>query len=111
MHACVLSHVQFLATPWTVASRLLHPWDFPGKNTGVDYHFLLQGIFPTQGRNSSLLRWQVGTAPPGKHTFLKIHIFIAFISAPKSDEKMEVVGRITRLTPFDLRMMMSHVLV
>ena len=28
-------------------SRLLCPWDFPGKNTGVGYHLLLQGIFPT----------------------------------------------------------------
>ena len=24
-------------------------WDFPGRNTGVGCHFLLQGIFPTQG--------------------------------------------------------------
>ena len=24
-------------------TRLLHPWDFPGKNTGVDCHFFLQG--------------------------------------------------------------------
>ena len=29
--------------------------NFPGKNTGVGYHFLLQGIFPTQGWNPSLL--------------------------------------------------------
>ena len=29
--------------------RLLCQWDFPGKNTGVGCHFLLQGIFPTQG--------------------------------------------------------------
>ena len=28
-------------------ARLLVPWDFPGKNTGVDWHFLLQGIFLT----------------------------------------------------------------
>ena len=27
---------------------LLCPWDFPGKNTGVGCHFLLQGIFWTQ---------------------------------------------------------------
>ena len=27
----------------------LHPWDFPGKSTGVGCHFLLQGIFPTRG--------------------------------------------------------------
>ena len=26
-------------------SRLLCPWNFPGKNTGVGFHFLLQGIF------------------------------------------------------------------
>jgi len=33
---------------------LLHPWDFPSKNTGVDCHFLLQEIFPTQGSNPGL---------------------------------------------------------
>ena len=26
-------------------TRLLCPWDFPGKNTGADCHFLLQGLF------------------------------------------------------------------
>ena len=31
------------------------PWDSPGKNTGVGCHFLLQGIFPTQGSNPDLL--------------------------------------------------------
>ena len=31
------------------------PWDFPSKNTGVGCHFLLQGIFPTQGSNTGLL--------------------------------------------------------
>ena len=41
-----------LCNPWTVAcTRLLHPWDFPGKNTRVGCHFLLQGVFPTQGSN------------------------------------------------------------
>ena len=30
-------------------TRLLCPWDSPGKNTGVGCHALLQGIFPTQG--------------------------------------------------------------
>ena len=35
--------------------RLLCPWDFPGKNTGVGCHFLLLGIFLTQGSNPSLL--------------------------------------------------------
>ena len=35
-------------------TRLLHPWNFPGKSTGVDCHFLLQEIFPTQGSNPGL---------------------------------------------------------
>ena len=37
-------------------TRLLRPWDFLGKSTGVDCHFLLQGIFLTQGSNPDLLR-------------------------------------------------------
>ena len=36
-------------------TRLLCPWDSPGKNTGVDCHFLLQRIFLTQGLNQGLL--------------------------------------------------------
>ena len=37
------------------SSRLLCPWNSPGKNTGVGSHSLLQGIFPTQGLNPGLL--------------------------------------------------------
>ena len=44
------------ATPWTVAYRLLRPWDFPGKSPGVGCHFLLQRIFLTQGSNLGLPR-------------------------------------------------------
>ena len=42
------------------------PWDFPGKNTRVGCHDLLQGIFLMQGSNPHLLRllhWQVGSLP------------------------------------------------
>ena len=35
-------------------SRVLCPWDFPGKNTGVGCHALLQGIFQTQKSNPNL---------------------------------------------------------
>ena len=35
--------------------RLLCPWNSPGKNTGVGFHFLLQEIFQTQGLNPGLL--------------------------------------------------------
>ena len=36
-------------------TRLLCPWNFPGKNTGMGSHFPLWGIFPTQGSNPGLL--------------------------------------------------------
>jgi len=61
-----LSCVRRFATPWTVAARLLCPWNFPGKNSGVGCHFLVMGIFPTQGSNPSvlhLLHWQADSLP------------------------------------------------
>ena len=45
-------------------ARLLCPWDFPAKNTGVGCHFLFQGIFLTQGLNLWLLDWQADSLPP-----------------------------------------------
>ena len=51
-------------------ARLLCPWNLPGKNTGVGCHFLLQGIFQTQGLNPcllSLLYWQEGSLPLSHH--------------------------------------------
>ena len=47
-------------------TRLLCPWNFPGKNTEVGCHFLLQGIFLTQGLIPCvlhLLRWQEDSLP------------------------------------------------
>ena len=47
--------------------RLLCPWNFPGHIVRVDFHFLLQGIFPTQKSNPcllNLLHWQVDSLPP-----------------------------------------------
>ena len=56
---------------YSIPGRLLCLWDSPGKNTGVGCHFLLQGIFPTQGSNPRflyLMHWQVDSlslVPPG----------------------------------------------
>ena len=52
--ACSISHVQ-LCNPMVEPTRLLCPWNFLGKNTGVGCHFLLQGNFPIQGSNTGLL--------------------------------------------------------
>ena len=74
---CVLSSVQFFATPWTGACQAPHPWNFPGKNAEVGCHFLRQLISPTQGSKLvsyifCVIRWIVSgilpTALPGKPT-------------------------------------------
>ena len=64
------------------SARVLYPWDFPGKNTGVGGHALLQGIFPTQGSNPHLLgplHWQAGFFTTyttwESHTWLYIYIY------------------------------------
>ena len=51
-------------------SRLLCPWDFPSKSTGVGCCFL-QGFFPAQGSNPvspALAGGFFTTVPPGKPT-------------------------------------------
>ena len=50
-----LSHVWLFATRGTVAHQAPLSRNYLGKNTGVDSHFLLQGIFLTQGSNPGLL--------------------------------------------------------
>ena len=60
------SRVLLFVIPWTVARRLLCPWDSSGKNTRVGCHALLQRIFLTQGLNPRLLHvlhWQVDSLP------------------------------------------------
>ena len=44
-------------------TRLFCPWDFPGKISGVDYHFLLHMIFSSQESNPCLLHWQADSLP------------------------------------------------
>ena len=52
VHVCAqsLNRVWLFATPWTIAHQATL-WDFPGKNIWVSCHFLLQGIFQTEGSN------------------------------------------------------------
>ena len=57
-HVCVCSVVSNSLWPHGLQlARLLCPWNFPGKNTEVGCHFLLQGIFPSQGSNLYPLLW------------------------------------------------------
>ena len=58
-YLCVYAHlfscVLLFEAVWIRAHRLLCPWDFSGKNTGVGCHFLLQGIFLAEGSNLCFL--------------------------------------------------------
>ena len=58
--------VGLFVTPWTVVQQAPLSMEFPGQNTGVSFHFLLQGIFPIRGPNVlllCLLHWQVDSLP------------------------------------------------
>ena len=56
MCVCSVTLVMSLLGPYGLQlARLLCPWSFLGKNTGVGYHALLHGIFLTQGSNLCLL--------------------------------------------------------
>ena len=48
-----------LQPPGLQHTRLLCQWDSPCKNTGLGFHALLCGVFPTQGSNPGLphCRW------------------------------------------------------
>ena len=64
--------LQLCPALWTGGCPVPLSWDSPGKITGVGCHFLLHGIFLTQGSNLPLLHflhWQEDSlplAPPGE---------------------------------------------
>ena len=70
-----------------VSSPLTHPpgffvWDFPGKNTSVGCHFLLQEIFLTRGSYLHLLfllDWQVDSLP------------LSLLGSLCSDQKVQII--------------------
>ena len=61
--ACKLSHSVVSDSLWPhgLAHQTPLKWHFPGKNTGVGCHALLQRIFSSQGSNLHLLHWQAGS--------------------------------------------------
>ena len=78
IHSCSVASVMSdsLQPCGLQSTRLLCPWSFPGRDTIVDCHFLLQGIFPTQGSNVCLLHWQVDSLPLTHH---RSHIYTSVV--------------------------------
>ena len=66
MRVCMISRADSLWPCGLQPTSLLSLRDFPGKNTGVGCHFLLQRTFPNQRLNPCLLHllhWQVDSLP------------------------------------------------
>ena len=74
----LLNHVQLFEIPWTVV--------LPGSSirgifqARVGCHFLLQGIFPTQGSNPGLLHYRqmlyLLSHQGGPYIYLSLHIYL-----------------------------------
>ena len=109
VHVCphMLSRVQLFVTSWTEPARLLCPWDFPGKNSGMDCHFLLHGlpnpwVDPTSPASPALGGGFFSTVPPGKpsHNLGRSHSH--FVSPERSTHSdSTAVPRLVRLAHGD----------
>ena len=72
MNAQLLSCDQLFVSPWTIAHQAPLSIEFSRPEVGC--HFLLQGIFPTQGLNLCLLHWQPDSLAPC-HLLHKLNFF------------------------------------
>ena len=66
LRVCMLSSVQLFETPWTVDYQASLYMELSRQEYWSGCHFLLQGIFLTQGSNPPLLRllhWQADSLP------------------------------------------------
>ena len=73
------SHVQVFAMLWTIDHQVPLSIEFPGKNTGVGCHFLLQGYFPDQRiepRSPAMEADSLPSEPPEKDTWALIYMSV-----------------------------------
>ena len=73
-----LCPVRLFVTSWTVARQTPLHGDSLGKNTRVDCHALLQGIFPTQGSNPDLPHYRLILYRLGQQGSLRILEWVAY---------------------------------
>ena len=72
---CVLSHVQLLATLWTVAHQAPLSIGFPRQEYWSGLSLPSSGIFPDQGSNLCLLHLQVDSLP------------LSYLGSPNKEER------------------------
>ena len=61
--ALLLSCARLFVTPWTIACQPPQSMGFSRQENWMGCHFLLQGIFPTQGLKLHLLYWHADSLP------------------------------------------------
>ena len=83
-------------TPWTVARQAPLSTEFSRQDAGVGCHFLLQGIFLTQGSNPGLLHWQSFSLPL-RHQGSPVRLSVQFSSVPQACQTE------LNCTPFPIR--------
>ena len=104
-----------LWAPGLQPARLLCPWDFPGKNTGVGCYSLLQGIFLTQGSNPCplhLLLQQADSLPlshiaccfPSFSSFSHLLLFLGHTRHTPASETLHILFMLPRSFPFSYSM-------
>ena len=82
----IWSHVQFFATPQTIATKPLCPWDFPGKNKGVGCHLFLHWIYDLPLLYQEFI-WEEEMERLGERTtILSIHLIVRCISISKTSK-------------------------
>ena len=87
--ACTLSCVQLFCDTMDCSPPAPLSMEFPVKTT-VGCHFLLWGIFLTQGSNPHLLHWQAGSlplAPPRKGELVTPQGFLTTTRGRKEPER------------------------
>ena len=73
-----------------VARQAPYPWDSPSRNSEVDCHALLQGIFPSEELNPGLLNcsrlstvWTTSEAPSDENGTQYIFVVLERVRAPE----------------------------
>ena len=92
-------------------TRLLFPWDSPGKNTGMGCHALIQEIFPSQRLNlhlSCLLHWKVGSWLTARVIFLKQPLQIMKLLCLLSHSNAQLTAKTNKQTKNSPNASASH---
>ena len=91
------------------AAKLLCPWDFPGKNTGVGCHFLLQGSFLTRGLNPHPLHWQGDSLPLSHQGSPFFPIVLPFSECSTNGIIQFVLLNLASFIPHGAFLLLSHI--